>query len=93
MFSRKTFQRIMIVWMIALTIIVIFMVTANRQRIDDIQTSRINSCRATYRSFPEMFKPFFPPNRSKWTDKQEADWNKLQNRATELASKCKRQTN
>lgn len=33
----------------------------NKERIADIQHSRVLGCQATYNSIREVFKPFFPP--------------------------------
>lgn len=57
-----------------------------------IQQSRVASCKQTYRSFTEMFEPFFPANPADWTERQLRDWEKLGERADELAARCAQQT-
>lgn len=58
-----------------------------------LQKSRVESCQRTYESFPLMFKPFFPPDQKKWTDAQNTNWNKLQDRADGLGAQCREQIN
>lgn len=70
-------------WIIIVSIALMFQYTQirdsvqqNKQRITDIQASRIVSCITTYESFRQVFKPFFPPPGHR-TVKQNQDLNKL----------------
>lgn len=66
------------------------LVKQNRQRIKDIQESRIASCQTTYNGIREVFRPFFPPVPR--TPKQEADLNKFNSTIDKLIKQCKTQT-
>lgn len=63
----------------------------NRQRIAEQQQSRIASCRQTYESFNEVFKPFFPPPKKR-TQEQRDNLQKLSDRVDELKKNCSVQT-
>ena len=56
-----------------------------------LQNSRLESCQRTYRSFPLMFRPFFPADQSQWTSSMRGNWDKLQTRADDLAGQCGKQ--
>lgn len=70
----------------------LYLSSQNRNRIDDIQASRIESCERTYRAFRLVFKPFFPPEESQ-TTKQKNDLKTFNNTITGLVKGCTRQTN
>lgn len=64
----KRYRRALIGWIIVFTIVVGWQVNRslnsteqNRNRIADIQDSRVTSCKQTYQSFRVVFKPFFRP--------------------------------
>jgi len=63
----------------------------NKERIQDIQQSRIDSCVKTYRSIHEVFLPFFPPPPR--TKKQQANLDKFNTKITTLMQGCMAQTN
>jgi uncharacterized protein HemX len=67
------------------------LVGENQQRIAEQQESRLRSCRQTYESFNEVFKPFFPPPKQR-TSAQRKSLQKLENRVRELKRTCPKQT-
>lgn len=66
--------------------------TQNRNRINEIQASRIESCERTYRAFGLVFKPFFPPEESQ-TEEQKKDLKTLEKTINRLVNGCTTQTN
>src|SRR3954469_9456779 len=62
----------------------------NKNRIRDIQKSRIDSCIKTYRSIHEVFEPFFPPPPR--TKKQQIMLDKFNTKIITLMQGCIVQT-
>jgi hypothetical protein len=62
----------------------------NQQRIDDIQTSRVQSCEQTYEGVRQVFHPFFVPEAQE-TRKQRADQAKFNRVVDRLKAKCDKQ--
>lgn len=61
----------------------------NKDRIVDIQSSRVDSCKQTYESFHKVFKPFIPPPpRAK---KQQEDLDKFNAIISKLKKGCTKQ--
>lgn len=58
---------------------------------DAIERGRLHSCQQTYRSFPEVFRPFFPADRKTWPPMVRRNWAKLIKRTDELARGCSQQ--
>lgn len=46
------------IWILLFSIAVILGLLANQHRVNDIQQSRVESCKRTYQSFKDVFKPF-----------------------------------
>lgn len=67
-----------------------FSVRENQKRIDDIQKSRVLSCRQNYDGIQEVFTQFFPPVPR--TAKQQADIDKFNNTISRLKKNCIKQT-
>lgn len=67
------------------------LVIENRHRVEDIQRSRVHSCRQTYESFNQVFKPFFRPAKLQ-TPKEKHDLAKFKAIIKRLKSKCVTQT-
>lgn len=61
---------------------------ANKQRISDIQQSRLESCKSTYNSFHTVFDPFFPP-KTKRTEKQKKDLLKFNRIIAKKVRECR----
>jgi hypothetical protein len=80
--GRNRLAVVLALGVVALVGVILYANHLGDQRINDIQASRISSCKQTYRSFPEMFS-VFPISK--------ANRLKLQNRADELASRCGQQ--
>jgi hypothetical protein len=66
------------------------LVQENKNRIKDIQQSRIRSCQTTYFGIREVFKPFFPPPPR--TVEQQQDLDKFNTTINRLILQCKKQT-
>ena len=64
---------------------------ANNSRIDDIQSSRVESCERTYEGVREIFRPFFRPP-EKRTRKQRRDVAKFNRTVDRLKARCDVQT-
>lgn len=62
----------------------------NETRIADIQASRVDSCKQTYTSIHDVFKPFFPPKPRKKAQQDLLD--KFNNKIKELKLGCTDQT-
>lgn len=58
----------------------------NRNRIEDIQNSRLESCKTTYEGIREVFKPFFPAEPRSVKEQRQLD--KFNTKITELKLKC-----
>jgi len=65
---------------------------SNRQRIADIQQSRVTSCEKTYGAFLDVFRPFFPRERTDWTPEQARNWGRLATVVDTLVARCHQQT-
>jgi hypothetical protein len=61
----------------------------NQHRIEDIQRSRLESCRQTYAGIREVFRPFFPTE--PLTKQQQKDLDKFNNQITKLQLQCVKQ--
>lgn len=64
---------------------------SNHARINDIQASRIESCRHTYEGIREVFRPFFPP-RGHRTKRQRHQVTKFNHQVDRLKRGCVAQT-
>lgn len=64
------------------------LVKQNKERITDIQQSRVESCKSIYESFHAVFDPFFPPPRQR-TQKQKDDFKKFNKIIAGRVAKCK----
>lgn len=62
----------------------------NDARINDIQKSRIESCRRTYEGVRQVFQPLLPP-RKKQTPKQRSDIDKFNTTVNNLKHGCVKQ--
>lgn len=62
----------------------------NKHRIFEIQDSRVESCKGTYRGIREVFKPFFPA--APRTKEQQADLDKFNRTIAHLQKGCVKQT-
>lgn len=62
----------------------------NHNRISEIQQSRVDSCKGTYRGIKEVFKPFFPA--APRTNEQQADLDKFNQTINRLQKGCVKQT-
>lgn len=60
--------------------------TQNKQRIHDIQASRIYSCRKTYSGIREAFEPFFP--KGPLTEQQKQDIDTFDKTIDHLVASC-----
>lgn len=69
-----------------------FLLRQNRNRISDIQQSRVFSCQQTYRGVEEVFRPFFPSKEAA-TREQLNDLEKFHQQVLKLVAGCKHQTN
>lgn len=63
----------------------------NKNRIAEIQASRVSSCETTYRAFNKVFKPFFPP-KDKATPQQLKQQRRFRARVATLVHHCEKQT-
>lgn len=68
----RRWKKRVVIWIVIFTGLVMWGVYQNKQRINDIQKSRVYSCQQNYLRTRGIFKPFFPP-KSKRSDKQKAD--------------------
>lgn len=59
--SAKRYRRGWTIWIILFTAIAIYGIAQNRNRIDDIQKSRLYSCQRNYIILRKTFRPYFPP--------------------------------
>lgn len=56
------YQRILFwIWVIVFSVTSIYALRENRQRINDIQNSRILACKQNYTVIADVFSQFFPP--------------------------------
>lgn len=62
----------------------------NKNRITDIQHSRIESCKQNYEGIKEVFKPFFPPPPR--TQEQQDNLDKFNATILRLKNNCIKQT-
>lgn len=62
----------------------------NTNRINEIQDSRVSSCKTTYRGIRKVFSPFFPP--SPRTEQQQHDVNQFNRIIHDLVDGCGKQT-
>lgn len=77
--------RALTLWIAVFTAAVIFGLT-------DIQSSRLSSCKRTYSSYLEVFRPFFPKGDViTWPARQQKSWNKLTKNVNELKAACDKQ--
>lgn len=63
----------------------------NKNRINDIQDSRLSSCKQTFEGIREVFKPFEPKKGEKSTPEQRRNWIKFNNTIDKLKAKCSAQ--
>lgn len=68
-----------------------FLLRQNRNRIEDIQESRITSCQRTYLAFEEVFNPFFP-SKEVATKKQLDELERFHQQVVKLVGDCQYQT-
>lgn len=61
----------------------------NKTRINDIQNSRLESCKQTYAGIHKVFVPFFPPKPR--TQKQQNDLDKFNLTIDTLTKGCEKQ--
>lgn len=66
-------------------------ITENRARINDIQNSRVESCKRTYEGVRDVFNPFIPPPSAR-TKRQQADIDKFNKVINKLKKGCVTQT-
>lgn len=90
--------RALAVWIVLFTLVGIWAIhngralgEANKERIADIQASRIKSCEQNYASIRQIFKPFFPP-KAQQTPKQRNDLKKFNNLISQRIKQCTLQT-
>lgn len=91
--EMKTFLKI---WIVVFTATVLFLVYQNRQqaqhnsdRINDIQASRIESCRANYNALLQAFAPFKPKKDDPNTPRDEVqDFKDFTNNLIKKKSHC-----
>jgi hypothetical protein len=70
----------------------------NKDLVAEIQTNRVASCRQTYESYIEVFRPFFPSGRptkqnKRWAPEQRKNWGKLTGTVERLKGRCDEQVN
>lgn len=89
--------RMLTLWIIVFSLFVAWTVQGvrnssqhNRSRIVDIQQSRLNSCRTTYESIRQVFKPFFSPKANR-TPKQQHDIDLFNSTINDRKAKCIKQ--
>jgi hypothetical protein len=81
------------VWIVAFSAVAISLYIANHHRINDIQQSRIESCKKNYSSLPEFTRRvFFPREVKSWTPEQRTTSRRMDTTAEALARRCERQT-
>lgn len=73
------------------TALVVIVVILNSHRIDDIQRSRVTSCRQTYEATRQVFRPFFR-TKSLRTAKEQRDIDKFNRTVDHLIAGCGAQT-
>lgn len=67
------------------------LVIENQHRVNDIQNSRVKSCKRTYEGVREIFAPFFPKKHHR-TKTEKANINKFNHTITFLRNRCSKQT-
>jgi hypothetical protein len=84
-------------WILAFTFVVIVMYRSNRDlvaqnqaRINDIQTSRVESCKANYNGTYEVISSLFPPVKVRSIEQAER-LSKLNETIKKLKLRCKKQ--
>jgi hypothetical protein len=83
--------RALTIWIVLFTLVGIIGIRENRERINDIQTSRVESCRANYDGMRTIFLTFLPPHESRSPEQIES-LAKFDIMIAELKSKCDVQT-
>lgn len=66
------------------------LVKQNKERISEIQQSRLESCKANYQSFHAVFDPFFPP-KNKRTPEQKENFVKFDKIIADKIKHCRAQ--
>ncbi|MDQ5821955.1 MAG: hypothetical protein M3540_10990 [Actinomycetota bacterium] len=90
--------RLLTFWVIGFTALTVYaldqnrgLIAENKQRITDIQQSRIASCRQTYEGVRDVFRPFFRPPKER-TAKERRDVEKFNRTVDRLKRRCDLQT-
>lgn len=90
--------RALAVWIVLFTLVGIWAIhngrslsDSNKERIADIQVSRVKSCKRNYESIRQIFQPFFPPPAHR-TPKQKADLKKFNELIDKRIKQCSIQT-
>lgn len=73
---NRRFRRALTVFIIVFSCVALLGQYNNRQRIHDIQKSRVLSCQRNYQTTRDIFRPFFPPKKHR-TVKQQENINKF----------------
>lgn len=67
------------------------LVIENQHRVNDIQNSRVKSCKRTYEGVREIFSPFFPKKHQQ-TKKEKINIHKFNHTINFLKNRCSKQT-
>jgi hypothetical protein len=89
--AERVKGRLALLGYLVLAFFVVLGLYFNTQRVNEIQASRVASCRQTYEAFHEVFKPFFRPP-AQQTPKERRDIAKFNSTIDRLKAKCGEQT-
>lgn len=87
---RLLWRNLAVVSLIVASFVAVYAWTNNDNRIDDIQKSRIESCRSSYEGVRQVFKPFFR-SKSQRTAKEQRNIEKFNRKVDDLKSTCPEQ--
>lgn len=87
----RRWQRRINIWIAIFTAIVFYSIWQLRSQNSNIQHSRVRSCQVTYRSFRDVFEPFFRDPKVQ-TLKEKLDQAKFEAIITEKIKGCSTQT-
>lgn len=88
--NKKKWTAISVVW-ILFAAFVIYAYLQNKERVDDIQKARVESCVKTYQSFHDVFAGLIPPPGQR-TAKIQADIDHFNDNINRLKAGCGNQT-
>jgi hypothetical protein len=89
--KHKLRWRLLTAWIFIFTMVCIYLIASNRNTLHNVQAGRVASCKKTYESIRQVFKPFAVPVKKR-TERQRIQSNTFNNTINSLKRQCVFQT-